>query len=138
MQHDEFIGQVQHRARLASRGDAERAVRATLESLAERLSDGMAENLAAQLPHEVGEHLRRKVSVAAGPGERFTLDDFFHRVSEAEGVELPQAVFHARVVLEVVEEATTGGLFAKLRDQLPDEWDRLFEAGAEGRMPRDD
>lgn len=138
MQHDELIGQVQHRARLASRGDAERAVRATLESLAERLSDGMAENLAAQLPHEVGEHLRRKVSVAAGTGERFTLDDFFHRVSEEEGVELPQAVFHARVVLEVVEEATTGGLFAKLRGQLPDEWDRLFEAGAEGRMPRDD
>jgi uncharacterized protein (DUF2267 family) len=128
MQHDEFIGQVQHRARLASRGDAERAVRATLESLAERLSDGMAANLAAQLPHEVGEHLRRKVSVATGAGERFTLDDFFHRVSEEEGVAVPQAVFHARVVLEVVEEATTGGLFAKLRQQLPGEWDRLFQA----------
>jgi|ERR671925_543550 uncharacterized protein (DUF2267 family) len=138
MQHDEFIGQVQARARLASRGDAERAVRATLESLAERLSDGMADNLAAQLPHEIGEHLRRKVTVGATAGERFSLDEFFDRVCEREGTELPQAAFHARVVLEVTEEATTGGLFAKLREQVPGDWDRLFEAGSQGRMPRDD
>ncbi len=50
MEHDEFIGQAQHRARLASRGEAERATRATLETLAERISDGAAQNLAAQLP----------------------------------------------------------------------------------------
>jgi uncharacterized protein (DUF2267 family) len=30
MKHDEFIRQVQHRARLSSRGDAELATRATL------------------------------------------------------------------------------------------------------------
>jgi len=30
MNPDQFIGQVQHRARLTSRGDAERAARATL------------------------------------------------------------------------------------------------------------
>jgi uncharacterized protein (DUF2267 family) len=34
MKHDEFIGQVQHRARLSSRGATERATRATLETLA--------------------------------------------------------------------------------------------------------
>ena len=56
MEHDEFIGQVQHRARLGSRGDAERATRATLETLAERIADGAANNLAAQLPNEIGEH----------------------------------------------------------------------------------
>ena len=36
MDHDQFIGQVQYRARLVFRGDAERATRARLETLAER------------------------------------------------------------------------------------------------------
>jgi uncharacterized protein (DUF2267 family) len=50
MKHDAFIGQVQHHARLDSRGAAERATRATLETLAERLAGGEANDLAAQLP----------------------------------------------------------------------------------------
>lgn len=135
MEHDEFIGQVQSRARLASRGEAERATRATLETLAERIADGAAQNLAAQLPHEIGEHLRRQAPEQEGTGEQFTLDDFFARVTEREGVDQPEAVFHARVVLEVTDEATTGGLMTKVREQLPDEFNPLFDAGSTGRMP---
>lgn len=138
MNHDEFIGQVQHRARLDSRGDAERATRATLETLAERIADGAAQNLAAQLPNEIGEHLRRKAPADAGTGEHFSLDDFLERVTEREGVDRPDAVFHARVVLDVTDEATTGSLMTKVREQFPGEFDRLFDAGSEGRMPRDD
>jgi hypothetical protein len=40
MDHDHLIGQVQHRARLTSRGGAEVAVRATLRALEERISEG--------------------------------------------------------------------------------------------------
>lgn len=134
MDHDEFIGQVQSRARLASRGEAERAVRATLETLSERMADGAAQNLAAQLPNEIGDHLRRHAPATAGTGEQFSLDDFFERVTEREGVDQPDAVFHARAVLEVTDEATTGGLMRKVREQFPSEFDRLFEAGSEGRM----
>jgi uncharacterized protein (DUF2267 family) len=68
MKHDEFIGQVQHRARLRSRGAAERATRVTLETLAERLVGGEANDLASQLPLEIGHHLRGGVS-----GDRRTL-----------------------------------------------------------------
>ena len=57
MKHDEFIGRVQHYARLASRGDAERATRATLETLGERLAGGEPKDLASQLPPEIGLHL---------------------------------------------------------------------------------
>jgi uncharacterized protein (DUF2267 family) len=39
MQHDEFIGQVQNRAKLPSRGEAEGATRATLETLGERIPE---------------------------------------------------------------------------------------------------
>jgi uncharacterized protein (DUF2267 family) len=54
MEHDALVGHVRHRARLASRGEADRALRATLETLAERLDSDMAENLASQLPTEIG------------------------------------------------------------------------------------
>lgn len=132
MEHDEFIGQIQHRARLASRGEAERATRSTLETLAERLTAGAADNLASQLPVEIGEHLRR----ASGASDVIDLQGFFERVAEREGTELPEAVFHARCVIEVVDEATTDRLLDKVREQLPDEFDRLFEAGSTGSMPR--
>ena len=59
MQHDEFIAQVQMRARLSDRGTAEAATRATLETLAERISGPLAGNLAAQLPRDIGAPLRR-------------------------------------------------------------------------------
>lgn len=138
MKHDEFIGQVQHRARLGSRGEAERATRATLETLAERIADGAARNLAGQLPSEIGEHLRRHAPEEAGTGEQFALDDFLERVTEREGFDKPAAAFHARVVLEVADEATTGSLMTKVREQFPAEFDRLFEAGSAGRMPAED
>jgi uncharacterized protein (DUF2267 family) len=131
MEHDEFIGQVQSRARLASRGDAERATRATLETLGERIDDGAASNLAAQLPHEIGEHLHR---TASGTGEQFGYTDFLDRVEKREGVDRPDAVYHARVVLEVVQDATTGNLIGKTRQQLPAEFDALFESGSEGQL----
>ena len=132
MKHDEFIGQVQHRARLSSRGAAERATRATLETLSERLAGGEADDLAAQLPPEIGEHLRGE---GAALGERFSLDEFFRRVSLRESVDLPDAVFHARAVVDVLGEAVSPGEMADVRAQLPDEFARLFEAGSTGPMP---
>jgi uncharacterized protein (DUF2267 family) len=132
MKHDAFIGQVQYRARLSSRGAAERATRATLETLAERLAGGEAKDLAAQLPPEIAEHLRGEWSAM---GERFSLDEFFRRVSQREGADLPDAVFHARAVIEVLSEAVSRGEMDDVRAQLPAEFDRLFEAGSTGQMP---
>lgn len=132
MKHDEFIGQVQHRARLNSRGAAEHATRATLETLAERLAGGEADDLAAQLPPELGEYLRGE---GAALGERFSLDEFFQRVSLRERVDLPDAVFHARAVIEVLSLAVSKGEMDDVRAQLPAEFARLFEAGSTGQMP---
>jgi uncharacterized protein (DUF2267 family) len=135
MQHDEFIGAVQHRARLASRGEAERAVRATLETLGERIPEGLADKLAAQLPHEVGEHLRRtEVYGGLGTGERFDRDTFIARVADRAGGDGPHAAFLARVVLEVVDEATQGGVMNKLREALPPDLRSLVDAGSTGEM----
>lgn len=131
MTHDEFVGQVQARARLASSSEAERAIRATLETLAERLEHGIANNLAAQLPEEIAPHLRTDAGF-----ERLTLDDFFRRVQSREGgsVDLPAATFHARAVIEVLQMALTQGAVEKLRTQFPAEFEPLFASGSQGRM----
>lgn len=131
MKHDEFIGQVENRARLDSRGAAARAVRATLETLAERLPSDEAHHLASQLPLEIGEHLER----AKGPAADFGLDGFFERVAAKEGVEEGDAAYHARCVLEVLREAVTAGQVDHVRIALPEEYARLFEAGSRGPMP---
>ncbi|RKN39498.1 DUF2267 domain-containing protein [Streptomyces hoynatensis] len=134
MNHDTFIGQVQSRARLDSRGSAEAASRATLETLAERIPAALADNLAAQLPTEIGEHLRR---VASAPdqlatGTRMQPDEFFDRVAQRAGADLPKATFEARCVMEVVGEATQGSLTGKVRQSLDEELADTLFAGSTG------
>jgi uncharacterized protein (DUF2267 family) len=134
MQHDELIGQVQNRARLPSRGDAERACRATLETLAERVPEGLADNLAAQLPHEIGEHLRRtEIFAGAGTGERFDRHDFIARVAQRAGVREQQAAYLIRTVVEVVDEATQGGVMDNVAESLPADIRQLVTSGSTGR-----
>jgi uncharacterized protein (DUF2267 family) len=134
MQYDEFVGQVQNRAGLASKGEAIGAIRATLETFAERLAGEEASHLASQLPREIGVYLRASPGLE-GRGESFSLDEFFRRVSEKEGTDIPDAVYHTRVVVEMLGEAVSPGEMADVRAQLPDDYQRLFEAGSTGRMP---
>lgn len=124
MDHDEFIGQVQHRARLDSRGAAEAATRATLETLGERLGGGKPSNVGGQLPQEIRLHLERQ----DGPGTSFDVRAFYEKVAEREGpgIDVPQAKFHARAVLSVVDDATAGQL-DRLSDQLDEGYRDLLD-----------
>ncbi len=131
MKFEEFVGQVRHRALLSSRPEAERAIQATLETLAERLAGGEPNHLAAQLPRRIAQYLQHPWS---GMGERFSLDEFFERVSEREEVEQPQAAYHARVVIEVLQEAVTKGEIDDVLAQLPGDYRPLFVAGRKDRM----
>ncbi|PLS85535.1 MAG: DUF2267 domain-containing protein [Actinobacteria bacterium] len=132
MNYDEFIEEVRERGHMGSREEAEKATRATLRPLAERLRGGEAKDLASQLPPEIAEHLEHE---RAGAGESFSLDEFFERVCERdEGVDLPRAVYHARVVVDVLGEAITRGEIEDVRSQLPAEYGPLFKAGSQGEM----
>jgi uncharacterized protein (DUF2267 family) len=124
MNYDQFVGQVQSRARLGSTGETVRAIRATLEALGQRLAGNEAQHLAAQLPEEVGYYLKQ----AEAKGERFGLREFFERVSQHERQDLPEATHHARAVISVVCEAITPGELGHLRAQLPEEFNPLFQA----------
>ncbi|WP_033319337.1 DUF2267 domain-containing protein [Streptomyces yerevanensis] len=132
MQHDAFIGQVQARARLDSRGAAERVTRASLETLAERVPASVAEKAAAQLPQEIGEHLRR---VAYTPGEPYTgirmdREEFFNRVAQRAGTSYPKALHEVRCVIEVATEATDGALATQIRPALDDDLAEVLFAGS--------
>jgi uncharacterized protein (DUF2267 family) len=127
MKHNEFIGKVQNRARLGTSGQAVRSTQATLEVLGQRLFGGEAKDLAAQLPREIGIYLKQNDG-----SEAFGLDEFYERVSEKEGVDLPDAVHHARSVISVVQESVTAGELDHVRGQLPEEYNDLFEADIQG------
>jgi uncharacterized protein (DUF2267 family) len=130
MKYNEFVGQVQHRARQSSVDEAVGAIRATLATLGQRLAGGEAENLAAQLPPEIGRYLAE----IEADGERFGLDEFFERVGKKEGTDLPDAAHHARAVVSVLSEAVSQGEINDMRAQLPEEYAPLFDSGSEGAL----
>lgn len=131
MKYHEFLGAVQNQARLDSDSAAVSAVRATLETLSERLAGGQSEHVAAQLPEEIGYYLKQ-----AGKDESFELDEFYRRVADREAVDYADAVYHAKVVMRVLGKAITPGEMTDLRAQLPDEFDDLFEIDGEGPPTR--
>ncbi len=132
MKYDEFIAQVERRAGLDSRDAAIRATGATLGTLAERLAGGEAKDLASQLPSEIGVYLEQPL---AGAGEPFTLDEYFQRVSDREGVPFAEATFHARIIIALVSEVVTMGEIENVRAQLPADFRQLFEVENEGQVP---
>jgi uncharacterized protein (DUF2267 family) len=131
MQTKEFLGQVQDKAHLATLGEAMRATRATLETLAERLGPDETRHLAAQLPHEIQLFL---ADTGMSMPERFSSDEFLLRVCAREGIDLPISTHHARAVIDVLTEAVAEGEVGDVLGRLPDDYRRLF-AGSEGRMP---
>lgn len=126
MKYDQFVGQVQHRARLPDKAHAVTAIRATLETLASRLTFAELKDLAAQLPQEIAIYLQPKTM----PAQRFSLKEFFERVSENEAASIPDATYHARVVFEVLMDAVSRGEMADVRAQLPAEYEALFQGSA--------
>src|SRR4051812_38679800 len=100
MDHDQFLSMVASAAR-ADRQTAERAAQATLQTLAERIPDGQARQLADELPPEIAPLLWR----SPGAAQRFDLDEFVRRVAEREGVDPPTAERHAAAVFTALSHA---------------------------------
>ena len=127
MDYNTFLGEVQNRGQLSSSEDAVTATRITLETLSQRIEPGQAENLAAQLPREIGIFLTDVDTV-----ERFEWDEFIDRIVEKGNYspedEQADAVHHARVVMDVVDDAVTDNAIENLRDQISsaDDWNELF------------
>jgi uncharacterized protein (DUF2267 family) len=121
MQYDDFIDRVQQRAGLDSQERAVRAVRATLETLGERLSRMETRQLAAQLPNQLRAHFH-----ARPESQIFPLEEFFKRVSARASVRQSEAAEQARAVIGVLREAVSAGEIEDVRIELAPEYDTLF------------
>ena len=129
MKYNEFVGQVQNRARLTSRDDAVRAIHATLDTLADRLMAGESADLSAHIPPEIAYYLRPQPWRVP---EHLSLSEFYGKIAERERVDRSSAVYHARVVIGVLSEAVPPGEMEHVRSQLPQEFDPLFEPAGRG------
>jgi uncharacterized protein (DUF2267 family) len=113
----EFLESVTIRGRLSPE-QAERLTEVTLTVLADRISAGEAEDLAAQLPKGVRDWLVSKEE----PAQKFDLEEFVRRVSERAAVDLDTATRGARAVLSTIRRAVTTGEFEDVLAQLPKEF----------------
>lgn len=121
-----FVARVRDEAGLPSQAAAERAVHATLETLAGGLEGMPAFIVASQIPGGIA---RRAAGSAAPdlPLIALPYPSFVRRVGEREGGVPPEeAEAHARAVLSVLDEAITGSNMSRLREQLPADYAPLF------------
>jgi uncharacterized protein (DUF2267 family) len=128
-EHERFITTVEQKAGLA-RADAERAARATLETLAERLSAGEARDLAAQLPPELAPWLATHTGA-----EPFDVDEFMRRVAAREAADVGAAERHARAVFDALGRTVSRDEVADMAAELPKDFEPLIHE-AEGRFMR--
>jgi uncharacterized protein (DUF2267 family) len=126
-EHDRFIATVQQKAGISGH-DAELAARATLETLAERLSAGEARDLAEQMPPELAPWL-----ATDGPAEPFHVDEFIRRVAAREHADLATAEQHARAVFDAVGRTVSEDEINDMAAELPKDFQPLI-AEAEGRF----
>ena len=108
-EYERFITIVEQKAKL-SRDEAEAATRATLQTLAERISAGQARDLAAQIPPELAPWL-----ATIGGAEPFDVDEFLRRVAEREGSDISRAERDARALFAAL------GRCVRRRDELASE-----------------
>jgi uncharacterized protein (DUF2267 family) len=123
MQFEEFVHEVADRAGM-SRDDAESLVRATLRTLAERLSGGEAEDLRAQLPRQLQAELIPPQEEAQG----FGVEEFVQKVAGRSGIDEADAGAGVIAVLSVIRDAVTPGEFGDVLAQLGRDFAELVEA----------
>jgi uncharacterized protein (DUF2267 family) len=118
---EDFLGQVRQAGGLASTDEAANAIRATLSTLADRITAGQAQDIALHLPAEFRTHLAGSPEQAAA----FDRTTFLDRIATAEQTDQSTAERHARAVLTAVRETVPQREFKDTLGQLPSDIGRL-------------
>jgi uncharacterized protein (DUF2267 family) len=98
-------------------------IRATLQTLGDRITRGEARDLAAQLPKQ----MKDWVGTGQPEAEKFGVEEFIRRVSDRARVPPEEAQKAAKAVFSTLREAVTGGEFKDIMSQLPKEFSELVE-----------
>jgi uncharacterized protein (DUF2267 family) len=122
MHTDEFFDRVSAIGALAKREDVERATRAALLTLGERIDEPDARALASSLAPPLA-----TVLLAPHPkAQSYGIAELFRRVARREHVRLGLAREHAEAVFEVLGSCASPDALARLRRGLPPEIFALF------------
>ncbi|TFV87097.1 DUF2267 domain-containing protein [Blastococcus sp. CT_GayMR20] len=121
MRYDEFLAKVREHGEYADQTEADRATRAVLGLLGQRLVDGERKDLAAQLPGELQDAV-----LTAGPQEAFGVEEFLRRVAGELSATEETARWDASAVLTTLAEAVSGGELNQILTQLPAGYAPLF------------
>jgi uncharacterized protein (DUF2267 family) len=113
-----ILDRVEGRAGL-ERHDAQRALEALLETLAERIAGGEVDGLAASLPEEMRLPLELGRARTGGKAQRMSLDEFVARVAEREGVATEQALEHAQAIFTTLREVIPDKAWSDVLAELP-------------------
>lgn len=132
MEHEEFITHVQSLAQSDSREEAERATRATLETIKERIPGDEATEIASELPQQLGNSLRGRQGESA---ESFNLQEFITRTSQRENIEPTVAAIHVRAVFAVLQNAVTPTKFTKFHTYFSHDYEELFVTSPSSEVP---
>ncbi len=112
----EMLEGLRRSAHLGPSDDADRAARATLAALAQRVPESLSRTLVTRLPHDIGSHLK----VSDGTQSSYA-DDLVAEVAEAAGLDALRAAKVARVIFGVVDRATSGALCNRASTSLPED-----------------
>ncbi|QSJ15781.1 DUF2267 domain-containing protein [Nostoc sp. UHCC 0702] len=132
MEYDEFITHVQSLAQSNSREEAQRATRATLETIKERIPGDEAKVLAEKLPQQLGEYLQGR---EGDSGESFNLQEFIARTSQKENIEPTTTAIHVRAVFAVLQNALNPEIFASFQALFPHNYEELFPTSPTSEVP---
>lgn len=131
MEYTEFITHVQTLAQSESREEVEVATRATLEIIKQIIPSDEREELAAQIPRELGEYLRGSETE---PIQSFHLQEFIERISQKESVSPTISIIHVRAVFAVLQNAITPEKFRKFYDYFSHDYEELFNISMINRI----
>lgn len=122
MGKETFLDAVEQAAGI-TRQEAGEAVRATLRTLAERITRGESEDVAPFIPDEFREILASGGETA----EPFGAAEFVRRVARREGIDGRAAIQHVRAVFTALGKAASPDALNNLAAQLSKDFDPLLE-----------
>lgn len=125
MDEHAFYEQAQDRADFADEEGAISITHATLQTLSQRVSEEQARDLAEHLADPLGDSLTH----SHGDPEAFDRGTFLDRIENHENVDATLDDRDERVpaVLGILGDAVGDESFENTRNQLPNEFERLFE-----------
>jgi uncharacterized protein (DUF2267 family) len=122
MKYDELLARIRKAGEYKDNDEAERVLRGVLRVLGQRLDEGEAKDLAAQLPQPA----QSPLLAMAGPAESFGVEEFLRRVAATTGGTPESARWDASAVLTTIAEAISGGELNDVLTQLPAGYAVLF------------